>query len=195
MEHNVLPLFSSPVYTSYIDITPLPNFNSIEWISDTNRDYSKSNRILEESAWSSIKNQILKHIEQYFYRILMANSTIEIAITSSWLNKNNIGQVHQRHTHPNSILSGVLFFDFHDTGIVFVDTKYQQVLYEKTEFNIFNSQEWTVKPEPGLLLLWPSYLAHEVGTINSTRYSLSFNTWIYGDINNSHNMNLTITQQ
>jgi uncharacterized protein (TIGR02466 family) len=197
MENDILPLFSSPVYSTYISITTVPEFDKVEWILDDTRDYSKSNIILDNAHWNSIKQQILSNVNYYFYNVMMAKPNISIQITNSWVNRSNSGQLHVKHTHPNSILSGVLFFDYHESGIVFFDSKYNQIEYAKSNFNVFNSRQWVVKPAPGLLLIWPSNVEHAVELIpgnSKIRFSLSFNTWVFGDINNTHHMNLVINQ-
>ena len=51
-------------------------------------------------------------------------------------------------------------------------------------YNICNSSSWWLPVETGVLFLFPSYLMHSVDTVknNDTRISLSFNTFLKGDI-------------
>lgn len=195
MASNVLPLFGTPLYSTYIDISRVPDFNAVNWIQDNTRDYSETNQLLNEQQWAHVKSQILSHVNTYFHSVISADDAVNIDITISWMNKSVPGQTHTRHNHPNSVLSGVLFFDFHESGLTLIDSRYRQLRWQSKEFNILNSQTWTVKPEPGLLLIWPSEIDHEVETLpanSKTRYSLAFNTWITGVVNPRHNMNLVI---
>lgn len=195
MDHCVLPLFSYPLYCTQIDVRNVPDWNTIDWDITAVRDKSKTNRILNEPGWNNIQAQILAHIKKFFYEHLKASPDIEIEITTSLVNRNLPGHNHPRHTHSNSILSGCLYFDFHPAGIKFIRSGFPGILWDKTEFNLNNSDEWTVNPEPGLLLIWPSGLEHQVEHVKHTdpvRYSLAFNTWIRGKINSVPELELEI---
>ena len=185
MKHNILPLFSSPVYTTYIDVTSRPDWNTVNWTEDGSRDFSTTDYLLDQPEWATIRKLIKDNVSYYFYEILKSAPDIDIDITISWSNRNVFGQYHHEHRHPNSIFSGCLYFDHHDSGIIMKDARYPQIQWAKEGWNLLNSQEWTIKPEPGLLLIWPSYLSHEVVPVvagGPTRYSIAFNTWIKGQI-------------
>ena len=57
---------------------------------------------------------------------------------------------------------------------------------EPLEQNLWNSQKWWLGANSGELLLFPSTLVHEVGLRDNpgTRISISFNTFLRGDIGN-----------
>ena len=65
---------------------------------------------------------------------------------------------------------------------------------EPDRFNYFNSNTWDVPVEPGKLILFPSYLEHSVPVVkeNVTRISLSFNTFIVGNINEGDAISLSL---
>jgi hypothetical protein len=99
---------------------------------------------------------------------------------------NKIGKdsTHNLHAHPSSLLSGCFYLDACDDSppLIFKDPRpyYDYVYYEP----IFNrTTPYTLLPEfvvpvkKGMILLWPSWLAHEVPLSNSdgNRITVAFN--------------------
>ena len=71
---------------------------------------------------------------------------------------------------------------------------YGYSLESNNKFNLFNSNSLYLPVSSGQLVLFPSYLEHSVPVLkeNVTRISLSFNTFIIGDINKSDAISLKI---
>ena len=82
---------------------------------------------------------------------------------------------HSGHIHPHSILSGTLYVEVPpgSGAIRFEDPRLPLMMASPTRADTFV----TVAPRPGLLLLWESWLRHEVlsGTSRGERLSISFN--------------------
>lgn len=76
------------------------------------------------------------------------------------------GDSHAMHSHANSILSGILYLQVPEgsSPITFYDprTHYDCVSLPKREHNYFNWEEAYLNPEPGLFLIWQSWLRHAV---------------------------------
>jgi len=56
------------------------------------------------------------------------------------------------------------------------------------EWNIFNSKNWSAKPNTGTTILFPSYLEHGTTPMTSNtdkRYCLAFNVFAHGDFHDS----------
>jgi len=195
MNHCILPLFPSPIYCTQIDVTTAPGWDTIAWEHFDTRDCSESNYLLDSVEWKTIRSQIIAQVENYFFNELKASKAISINITTSFVNRNDDTQVHYRHSHRNSVLSGCLYFSSHPRGIRFTKPGYQQLYWDKSEHNLYNSDDWVIYPETGLLLIWPSNLEHEVEPLqvgDQVRYSLAFNTWITGTLSERPNMPLAI---
>ena len=140
---------------------------------------SENNYILDESIFANLKKFILSCTNQYTEEILLSNQKLKI--TQSWINKNKTGSIHTMHYHPNSVLSGVFYFNDHSSPIEFISDRKDQFSLTKDEkkFNQFTSSSFTVQTQAGLLIIFPSYIFHRV-TMNEhrdTRYSMSFNTF------------------
>ena len=103
-------------------------------------------------------------------------------LDSLWVNLLRGGGHHSAHIHPHSILSGTLYVEVPaGTGpIRFEDPRLPMMMAAPTRSP--DAPEplcpfVTVQPTPGTLLLWESWLRHEVmpGTARAERLSISFN--------------------
>ena len=195
--HEVIPLFSSPLYSASLaeqldskeNKTVLNSLETIAWSQNSENEISYDTNWLDSVKDSELNRLINYHLNYYFYNVLSAITTAKIYITESWVNKTVPGGKHHRHRHPNSIISGVYYFNTtEDSGnIIFSTHKYSAVEYETSNPNIYNSKIWSLTPKAHTLLLFPSDLEHTVSknTSNTVRYSLSFNTFVSGEVSNS----------
>ncbi len=96
-------------------------------------------------------------------------------IDSLWVNLLKGGGHHSAHIHPHSIISGTLYVEVPpgSGAIRFEDPRLPLMMAAPTRLDTFVS----VEPRGGLLLLWESWLRHEVlpGTGKGERLSISFN--------------------
>jgi uncharacterized protein (TIGR02466 family) len=103
-------------------------------------------------------------------------------LDSLWVNLLKSGGQHSGHVHPHSILSGTLYVEVPpgSGAIRFEDPRLSMMMAAPTRSASAPEplQPFiTVQPRPGLLLLWESWLRHEVlpGTGRGERLSISFN--------------------
>ena len=96
-------------------------------------------------------------------------------LDSLWVNLLKSGGHHSGHIHPHSIISGTLYVEVPSGSgaIRFEDPRLPLMMVAPTRPDTFVA----VEPRPGLLLLWESWLRHEVlpGTGKGERLSISFN--------------------
>jgi uncharacterized protein (TIGR02466 family) len=103
-------------------------------------------------------------------------------LDSLWVNLLRGSGHHSAHIHPHSIISGTLYVEvpagsgairFEDPRLPLMMAAPQRQKDARQELQPFVS----VEPRPGLLLLWESWLRHEVlpGTGRGERLSISFN--------------------
>ena len=103
-------------------------------------------------------------------------------LDSLWVNLLKGSGHHGGHIHPHSIISGTLYVEVPkgSGAIRFEDPRLPSMMAAPArrrdapeELQSFV----TVQPRPGLLLLWESWLRHEVvsGTARGERLSISFN--------------------
>ena len=107
---------------------------------------------------------------------------IKPKLDSLWVNLLKSGGHHTAHIHPHSILSGTFYVEappgsgairFEDPRLPMMMAAPQRRDDAPEPLRSFV----TIEPRPGLLLLWESFLRHEVlpGTAKAERLSISFN--------------------
>ena len=156
--------------------------NLVDNIGNTS---SKDNYILNHRVFASLKKELLHSVQDYFDRVLCATG-VKPCITQSWLNYTRPDQFHHRHSHPNSLVSGVLYInaDKDNDKILFYRSTGQYIKPKVTSFNPYNSDSWFFTIRTNDLVLFPSTLTHAVEqkTGNNTRISLAFNVFVKGDL-------------
>jgi uncharacterized protein (TIGR02466 family) len=146
---------------------------------------SKNSYILDEEPCKDLKDFILDVCKKFGEQL--GYDYEEYKLSQSWLTYKHPGQHHTMHTHPNSLISGVLYFGdsdektpaikFHNpifgTNVSYIAPK---KIKDKRD-NKYAIEFMSVDFEPGLLLLFPSHLHHSVplNTTDKTRHSLAFN--------------------
>lgn len=103
-------------------------------------------------------------------------------LDSLWVNLLNGAGHHSAHIHPHSIISGTLYVEVPPGAgaIRFEDPRLAMMMaapQRRTDVDEALRSFVTVEPRPGLLLMWESWLRHEVlaGTGRDERLSVSFN--------------------
>jgi uncharacterized protein (TIGR02466 family) len=103
-------------------------------------------------------------------------------LDSLWVNLLKSGGHHSGHIHPHSLISGTFYVEvpagsgairFEDPRLPLMMAAAQRRQDAPEELCPFA----TIEPRPGLLLMWESWLRHEVlpGTGRGKRLSISFN--------------------
>ena len=103
-------------------------------------------------------------------------------LDSLWVNLLKPGGHHAAHIHPHSILSGTLYVEVPKGSgpIRFEDPRLPMMMAAPVRGDDAPEELRpfvTVEPKPGLLLIWESWLRHEVlaGSARTDRLSISFN--------------------
>ncbi len=103
-------------------------------------------------------------------------------LDSLWVNLLKSGGRHSGHIHPHSVISGTYYVEVpKDSGAIrFEDPRLGLMMaapLRRSDAPEDLQPFVTVEPRPGLLLLWESWLRHEVlaGSGKGDRLSISFN--------------------
>jgi uncharacterized protein (TIGR02466 family) len=104
----------------------------------------------------------------------------KLALDSLWVNVMAPGGVHSAHIHPHSAISGTYYVTLprSASAIRFEDPRLPLMMaapLQKESARAHNKPFVTVEPKPGMLLLWESWLRHEVPQTAGRRVSVSFN--------------------
>ena len=192
-------IFPTPIYTTKIDREFTKQ--ELQFVKKQKKHcYSSGGNIntndtyiLNRKEFKNIKKFLDKHCKDYLETIICPKNNIELYITQSWLNYTEKDQYHHQHAHPNSVVSGVLYFDSDKKNdkILFSSNKgYQQIKPEIKDFNLWNSETWFFPVETGNLFMFPSSTTHQVETKkgSNTRISLAFNTFYKGTVGSNYQL-------
>jgi len=198
MEATISGIFPTPIYISKLDREL--NKKELSFIDKTKLDVFKNegnttsndNYILNNEPFKKLKQELDLRIQDYFDKIVSPANHITPYITQSWLNYTETSQFHHKHSHPNSIISGVFYINCHKEHdkIKFFNDRYQTIKPEVKDWNIWNSESWWFSVKTGDIILFPSSLIHMVETKegDNTRISLAFNVFIKGTIGNNRSL-------
>ena len=198
MEAIINSIFPTPVYISKIN-RELTN-KELQFINKTKLDVYKNegnttsndNYILNHKSFKNLKEELDLRVKDYFDKVISPANNITPYITQSWLNYTETNQYHHKHTHPNSLVSGVFYINCDDKfdKIKFFKEGYQTIKPEIKDWNLWNSEAWWFAVKTGDIILFPSSLTHMVenkeGT--NTRISLAFNVFIKGTVGNNKSL-------
>jgi uncharacterized protein (TIGR02466 family) len=147
-------------YTSYASLNDLPK---------------------RDPAFSELSRLLTGHAAS-FARDSAFDLTRKPRLDSLWVNLLKYGGHHSGHLHPHSIISGTLYVDIPEGSgsIRFEDPRLPMMMSAPTRRSDATEELQpfaAVEPRSGLLLLWESWLRHEVlpGTGRGERLSISFN--------------------
>mgnify|MGYP001425276823 CR=1 FL=1 len=186
-------LFPSPVWTLTLDNHKEVNERIYKYIkSAQNKDQLGVNKSnvkgwhskdfdLEDEAPQNFITFILPAIEQVMIDMNWERKKQTVKINNMWAIVNTGGSANLRHQHGNSTISGAYYVRAPENSgdIVFYDPRPAPVHnhpISKTA-NKLNATVNSIKPEPGMLVLFPSYLEHSVNPnlSNKKKIVISFN--------------------
>ena len=147
-------------YTSYASLNDLPR---------------------RDPAFMDLKKLLDRHAAK-FAAELAFDLPRKPKLDSLWVNLLRAGGHHSAHIHPHSILSGTLYVEAPKGSgpIRFEDPRLPLMMAAPVRRDDAPDQLRSfvsVDPRPGLLLMWESWLRHEVlaGSAKADRLTISFN--------------------
>ena len=192
MKHlTTVPICSNALFIYKLDIKEdltlkfnEEKFNPIEW-EETSSLTGQDLNVLKK--YENLEKEIHKAVDATIKEILMLKN-INYRIFSSWITKAQPKTSSDAHSHTNSWLSGV-YYPKGDPGfgIKFFYDNSLPFYTQPTEYNMYNSTEWSEFPEDNHLILFFSQLRHKIMPNKSTkdRFSLAFNILPKGEFGTS----------
>ena len=134
------------------------------------------------STFGELEKLIRIHVAK-FLKNLDYNVTVQnLKMTDCWVNIMSKNTIHTAHLHPKSIISGTFYVlaPKDCSGIKFHDPRTAQFMNTpqiKSSAKIHNQRFFTLNPKPGDIVLFESWLMHEVplNISKEPRISISFN--------------------
>ena len=143
--------------------------------------------IIRDYELVDLEKFILDSVKDYAFNFLQVKDDIDYFINKSWIVKSKPGGYGRIHTHPNSLLSGVIYYKApKKSGNLLLysgsPTTFGNILFGTSSSNYFNSSIVSIEPLEGKMVLFPSNMQHEVAKndSNNERISLSFDIWYTG---------------
>lgn len=187
---NVEDIFGIPV--GIFTLTSLNCTKVIDYIENQNLigsgevegEYTSNQQILEDSIFKETKEEIREATLRYS-REAVGHSILDLDFSTSWANITDDNKHIRRHSHANSYISGCFYLNqgsninLHNP----IKKKDMYTLTPTTEFNANNKYTWdfiSITPEPNMLIIFPSGLAHSVDPSPTRRHSVAFNTMPLG---------------
>ena len=195
-------LFSTPLY--HASLSESENFNMDElekscwsiaqddeagqkWCDENNYPGYTSYASLTDLTWRSpffeeLKNLLDLHVKTFVEELDFDLEGRNLKLEDLWINILPEGGNHSAHIHPNSVISGTTYISMPSgsSAIKFEDPRHSMMMAAPSR--IKDAKEYLkpfiyVNPSVGDVLLWESWLRHEVPANNSSeeRISISFN--------------------
>ncbi len=137
-------------------------------------------------------NDLLFHIGSLVQAIHQTDRRGEVILSNAWCNINRKDALNVPHTHPGSMYSGVIWLKASEGAGEFVinETDDRIMLQAEPWYGRLKDPtnppphwcgEWSFKPKEGDILVFPSFLCHQVMPNNNEddRISVSFNFQVY----------------
>jgi uncharacterized protein (TIGR02466 family) len=183
-----MPALTEPEYRSLVN---LPEHMAL---SDGNNFISNNRHILDLPVFVELKRTLVDSLNHFVKNIMQLDT--EFYITNSWSTRNPPGTRHSEHYHAHSIFSGIYYVDVEDGDIIFSansqfsrDYKFR---YNVTQYNPLNSNIFKLSPKPGMLIIFPSWVNHQVteNKENKDRRIIGFNAFVKGRFGNDEDITL-----
>ena len=195
---QVFSLFPTPLYASNYegDTTEIIKyFDSCEMNDGSKSPYgsiSKNSYIIDHPVCRPLAlffmqcfNDFATNVMRYRYK--------ELQFAQSWLTYKQPGQFHKAHTHPNTLLAGVFYYDHEpgDAAICFSKHTGSQnrsylepSLLDDYQEHPYSQEEIYFTPKKNDFIIFPSYLSHGVppNKTNKMRKALGVNALTKGTL-------------
>jgi uncharacterized protein (TIGR02466 family) len=158
----------------------------MEYKQASNNFISNDVQVLNHPSMNYLKRYV--ELELFNFKKNILGIPQDLYITQSWIAKTNPGGWHDRHEHPNSMFSGVIYIStpnnasirFLHSNDLFKTFRFDINFHTTTEFNAFYTD---VSVRQNDIIIFPSWLEHAVAVNDSSepRVVLGFNTFIKGN--------------
>jgi len=211
---NIINLFSVPIFVTHLqgneqlrkdEVETLKNIQLDKQYGDDGNYLSKDVHILEKYNLTRIKSLCDYYVNDYIENII--GITDRFKMFKSWLSMNTIGTKHDGHSHRNTMISCILYFDefmseevmapinFGQDGLdqIFKTFQFQ---FNVKERNQYNNNILTVYPRTNTMIIFPGWIKHETEEAKTMtkRYCIGTNYFFEGETGGGyHNINIGVS--
>jgi uncharacterized protein (TIGR02466 family) len=194
---KVFDLFPVPLYvTTYEgDTTEIVDyFNSCE-MNEPQGGYgiiSKDSYVVDNPICKPLADFAMHHFKEFATNIMRYDYE-ELMFAQSWLTYKKPGQFHKAHTHPNTLLAGVFYYEHYEDDAAICFSKeaksYHRSYLEPSLLSDYqqypySQEEIYFKPQQNNFIIFPSYITHGVppNMTNRVRKALGINALTKGKL-------------
>lgn len=134
------------------------------------------------SSFESLQKKIDPHVYKFAKSLDYNLKKSDLTLNSMWVNIMPPGASHTAHIHPQSVISGTFYIDVpaEASAIKFEDPRlgfFMNSPMQKSKPKLPNLRFFSIQPKAGEVVLFESWLRHEVPLNQSKnpRISVSFN--------------------
>jgi uncharacterized protein (TIGR02466 family) len=199
MDQNVkvFDLFPVPLYvTTYEgDTTEIVDyFDSCE-MNEPQGGYgiiSKDSYVVDNPICKPLADFAMHHFKEFATNIMRYDYE-ELMFAQSWLTYKKPGQFHKAHTHPNTLIAGVFYYEHYEDDAAICFSKeaksyhrsyLEPSLLEDYQQYPYSQEEIYFKPQQNNFIIFPSYITHGVppNMTNRVRKALGINALTKGKL-------------
>ena len=197
MSAQVFNLFPTPLYvnTYHGDTTEIVKYFDSSEMNETNPGYgmiSKDSYIIDNPICAPLSNWIMGCFREFATEVMRYDYK-ELQFAQSWLTYKKPGQFHKAHTHPNTLIAGVFYYDRQEDDAAICFSKeaksFNRSYLEPSLLPDFNSHPYSQEeiyfsPKQNNLIIFPSYVTHGVppNQTNRMRKALGVNALTKGTL-------------
>lgn len=143
--------------------------------------YASANQMhLMSPTFEELEKEIKKHLTKYIKDLELNIDPKSLRMTTCWVNIMPAGAIHTSHNHPQSTISGTYYVQIppQSSALKLEDPRYSQFMSRPPlKTSAKNQTHISLPAKPGDVILFESWLRHEVPLNNSSkpRVSISFN--------------------
>jgi len=137
---------------------------------------------VRDPVFADLEALIAPHVAAFARECDLDLGGRKLVLDSIWINVLEPGGYHTAHIHPHSVVSGTVYVSIPEgaSAIRFEDPRLAMMMAappRRSKAREDNRTFVSMEPKPGTLLLWESWLRHEVpmNRADSERISVSFN--------------------
>jgi uncharacterized protein (TIGR02466 family) len=208
---NIIDLYTVPLFHTQLtgseqitrqEVEVFKNIKLNKQYGEDGNHLSEDIHILQKYRLDRLKNLCDSYVSNYTQNIL--GITDEFKMFKSWLSMNIKGTRHDPHSHGNTMISCILYFDEHMSDEALDPINFEQSGLDSTfrnfqfqfktkEKNQYNNKVLTIYPKTNTLLIFPGWVKHEVPLVTSDikRYCLGTNYFFTGETGAGYH-NLTV---
>lgn len=208
---SIVNLYSVPIFIHELrsmeqfqkeEVEILKNIEMEKQYGDDGNYLSKESHIIQKYKLNRIKQICDSYVHEYTEEIL--GITDRFKMFRSWLSMNTKGTKHTAHSHRNTMISCILYFDEYMSNQIMAPISFEQTgldqIFKTFQFrfnvkerNQYNNNVLTIYPKTNMMIIFPGWIKHETEEAKETtkRYCLGTNYFFVGESATGYH-NLTV---